>query len=395
MGARSLSTLAVTAGFGEQQPDPNLLVHGDCLQALSCLASEKGYAGEVRVAYLDPPFNTGERFRDFDDAMERDDWSSFMAERLERTWRLLRSDGSLWVHCDDAEQATLRILMDSLFGRDAFVATIVWQRRYSRENRLAFSKSHDYLHVFAPAGGEWKRYRNRLPRNDKPGAWRNPDHDPRGSWSTVSLTAQGGHGTPDQFYAITLPSGRVVEPPAGSCWRVTRERYLELLLEGRIWCGAGGDNVPRRKVYLDQALGLVPSTWWPHSEAGHNAEANSELRSLFPNEIPFSTPKPERLMARVVELASAPGELVLDPFLGSGTTASVAHKAGRRWVGVEVNESTIDRFAAPRLLGVLDGPDAAAASEIFDWRGGGGFCRAAPVLAPRGRRRRLIEREMV
>jgi adenine-specific DNA-methyltransferase len=368
--------LEITDRIGAESVIPNLLVHGDCADALVALAQEPLYAAQVRLAYLDPPFNTGERFRDFDDAMDREDWSDFMAERLTAVWGQLRVDGSLWVHCDDAEQATLRVLMDELFGREAFVSTVVWQRRYSRENRLAFSRSHDYLHVFAPAGGEWKRYRNRLPRNDKPGAWRNPDDDIRGPWSTVSLTAQGGHGTPGQFYAITLPSGRVVEPPPGSCWRVTGERFAALQRDGLIWCGADGDNVPRRKVYLNEALGLVPSTWWTHAEVGHNAEANAELRGLFPGEIPFSTPKPERLMARIVNLASDPGDLVLDPFLGSGTTVAVAHKAERSWVGIEASESTIQRFAEPRLRSVLDGPDVGSASEIFGWTGGGGFCCA-------------------
>lgn len=375
--------LEITDRFGADVIVPNLLVHGDCAGALQELAQDPLYSAQVRLAYLDPPFNTGERFRDFDDAMDREDWSDFMAARLAGAWGLLRADGSLWVHCDDAEQATVRVLMDELFGRDAFVSTMVWQRRYSRENRLAFSRTHDYLHVFAPAGGEWKRYRNRLPRNDKPGVWRNPDDDIRGSWSTVALTVQGGHGTPDQFYAITLPSGRVVEPPPGSCWRVTAERFSELQREGSIWCGAEGDNVPRRKVYLNEALGLVPSTWWTHVEVGHNAEANAELRGLFPGEVPFSTPKPERLMARIVNLASDPGDLVLDPFLGSGTTAAVAHKGERSWVGIEANKSTIQRFAEPRLLGLLDGPDVGGATEIFGWAGGGGFCRATANVSDR------------
>jgi adenine-specific DNA-methyltransferase len=269
---------------------------------------------------------------------------------VQAAWRLLRADGSLWLHCDDAEQAALRVRLDEALGREAFVATVVWQKRYSRENRRAFSPAHDYLHVYAPAGSEWKQHRNRLPREDPAGTWR--EGDERGPWSTVSLVAQGGHGTRAQFYAITLPSGRVVEPPPGSCWRVTPERYEALVRDGLVWWGRGGDNVPRRKVFLSDAQGLVPSTWWPHAEVGHNAEANAELRRLFPGERPFATPKPERLMTRIVDTASDPGELVLDPFLGSGTTAAVAHKTGRRWVGVEASEATIERFAAPRLRGL-------------------------------------------
>ena len=262
----------------------NRLVHGDCLDVMA------GLAGGVRLAYLDPPFNTGERFADFHDAMDRRAWLAAIEPRLLAAWSLLREDGSLWVHCDDAEQAALRVLLDDALGREAFVATVVWQRRYSRENRRAFSPAHDYLHVYAPAGAAFKHHRNRLPRNDPPGTWRD-DGDPRGPWSTVSLVAQGGHATRAQFYAIALPSGRVVEPPRGSCWRVTRERYDALVAAGLVWCGAGGDNVPRRKVFLRDAQGLVPSTWWTHEEAGHNAEASAEQRRLFPGERPFSTPE--------------------------------------------------------------------------------------------------------
>lgn len=193
----------------------------------------------------------------------------------------------------------------------------------------------------------------------------------------MSLVAQGGHGTKDQFYAIALPSGRVVEPPLGSCWRVTRERFAALEREGLVWCGPDGDNVPRRKVFRADARGLVPSTWWTHREAGHNAEANAELRRLFPGARPFSTPKPERLMARIVAIASDPGDLVLDPFLGSGTTAAVAHKAERRWIGVESSARTLEEFAEPRLRAVLEARDPGGVTAALEWAGGGGFLVAA------------------
>ena len=195
----------------------NRLVHGDCLEVMA------GLEGGVRLAYLDPPFNTGERFADFHDAMDRRAWLAAMEPRLLAAWRLLREDGSLWVHCDDAEQASLRVLLDDALGRDAFVATVVWQRRYSRENRRAFSTAHDYLHVYAPSGAAFKHHRNRLERNDPPGTWRD-DGDPRGPWSTVSLVAQGGHATRSQFYAIALPSGRVVVPCSATTGTVVASR---------------------------------------------------------------------------------------------------------------------------------------------------------------------------
>lgn len=366
----------MTDRIGARSARPNLLLHGDCLAILDALANHPRHVASVRLAYLDPPFNTGERSRDYHDSFDRADWTGFMRERLAACWRLLRPDGSLWVHCDDGEQATLRALMDELFGRDQHVATVVWQRRYSRENRRAFSCAHDYIHVFSPAGSRWKEHRNRLARSDKPGTWRNDDDDPRGPWSTVSLVAQGGHATKDQLYDLMLPSGRVVSPPVGSCWRVSRSKFEELVAEGLIWFGPKGDNVPRRKVFRADAQGLVPSTWWTHKEVGHNAEANAELRRLFPKRTPFSTPKPERLMLRIVELATNRGDLVLDPFAGSGTTLAVAHKARRRWIGVESSDATISDIARPRLGAVVDGQDAGGVTPKLGWTGGGGFVAA-------------------
>jgi adenine-specific DNA-methyltransferase len=359
--------------FGEPAVPPNTLAIGECGAVLRALADQPSVAGRVRLAYLDPPFNTGERSRGYRDAFIPAEWRLFMTERMDLAWRLLADDGSLWVHSDEREQGTLRVLLDELFGRSTFVSTIVWQRRYSRENRRAFSPSHDYLHVYAPSGAEWKRYRNRLPRTDDKDLWRNPDHDPRGPWSTVSLVAQGGHGTKDQWFSVTLPSGRVVQPPAGSCWRVTPERLSELRRDGLVWFGATGNNVPRRKVFLAEAKGLVPSTWWPHSEVGHNAEANSEQRCLYSRSTPFSTPKPERLMSRILTIASDADDLVLDPFAGSGTTAAVAHKLRRRWYTVEIDSTTVDRFAEPRLRSVVDGTDTAGITAAAGWAGGGGF----------------------
>ena len=359
--------------MGASSDAPNVLLHDDCLHAADYVSGNLDLAGRVRLVYLDPPFNTRERSREFADTFDGESWATYIRERINPLWRLLRADGSLWFHCDDREQATARMVLDEVVGRQCHVATVVWQRRYSRENRLAFSTAHDYLHVYSPAGSGWKGHRNRLGRNDKPGLWRNPDGDPRGAWSTVSLVAQGGHGTPEQFYSMRLPSGRDVTPPRGSCWRVTRPRFDDLVAKGEIWFGAGGDNVPRRKVHLRDAKGLVPSTWWPFDEVGHNAEANAELRQLFPGQAPFSTPKPERLMLRILQIATNQGDTVVDPFLGSGTTAAVAHKSGRRWVGIESDRNTIERFALPRLQAVVEGRDVGGVTQAVDWAGGGGF----------------------
>jgi adenine-specific DNA-methyltransferase len=372
MASPSMLTSFGTTADNPAQP-ANVLLCGDSLDVMRRLRDDPQYADNVRLAYLDPPFNTGERSREYSDSFASSDWLSFMAARTSAAWSLLRPDGSLWLHCDDSEQAAAKMMMQEQFGRGCFVATIVWQRRYSRENRRAFSSSHDYLHVFSPAGAAWKFSRNRLPRQDRAGTWRNPDDDPRGPWSTVALVAQGGHGTPGQFYDIRLPSGRLVTPPKGSCWRVTHDRFHELVRSGEIWFGPNGNNVPRRKVFLRDAKGLVPSTWWPHTEVGHNAEANSELRRLLSHRAPFSTPKPERLLRRIIELATQPGEVVLDPFLGSATTVAVAHKLKRSWVGVEVDRSTLREIALPRLLQVVSGEDRGGISSAVGWQGGGGF----------------------
>jgi len=351
-----------------------LLIEGDNLAALRGLAGDGRWSG-ARLAYLDPPFNTGERWADFPDRLDRDAWLAMMRDRVEATWALLDRTGSLWVHCDDRMQARLRVLMDDVLGEAGFVATVIWQRRYSRENRKAIGAVHDYLHVYAPLGGGWREHRNRLARRDPPGTWTNPDADPRGPWSTTSLVAQGGHGTRDQFYAITTPAGTTVAPPPGSCWRVTRERFETLRAEGRISFGRAGANVPRLKVYEADAKGLVPWTWWPCEEVGHNQEARAECVRIAPGRVPFATPKPERLLRRIVEIATDPGDLVLDPFLGSGTTAAVAHRLGRRWVGIELSRRTLQTYAVPRLRAVAAGHGGAFTGP---WR------ECAAVAEPQG-----------
>jgi adenine-specific DNA-methyltransferase len=193
----------------------------------------------------------------------------------------------------------------------------------------------------------------------------------------VSLVAQAGHATPDQFYSILTPSGREISPPSGSCWRVTSSRLQELIAENRIWFGAAGNNVPRRKVFRSEAQDLVPWTWWPHDEVGHNQESNSELRRLFPKTRPFATPKPERLLERIIRISTDPGDIVLDCFAGSGTTPAVAHKLRRRWIAVERSAETMETYLFPRLSAVVCGEDDGGISAHSNWLGGGGFFLAA------------------
>ncbi len=366
---------------GDVAPDAdrakdNLLIRGDALNALTSLIElpefAREYVGKVKLAYLDPPFNTQQSFLQYDDALEHSVWLTMMRDRLVLIKTLLSPDGSVWVHCDDSEQGYLRVMMDEVFGREQFVATIVWQKRYSRDNRPAIGPAHDYILVYSPAGGDWKHARNRVPRDARSARqYRNPNNDPRGPWRPIPMDAQGFR--PNQMYEIVTPAGVRHKPPKGRCWSMIPERYEELLAAGRIYFGRDNRGRPNVIRYLSEDEGLIPWTWWPQDEVGHNDEAKKEILQLFPDIEAFATPKPERLMHRVIGIASNPGELVLDCFLGSGTTAAVAHKLSRRWVGIERSSEALGTYATPRLKKVVEGLDSSGITDLVEWRGGGGF----------------------
>lgn len=355
----------------------NMLIYGDNLLALKAL--QQSHSGSIKCIYIDPPYNTGSAFEHYDDGVEHSLWLSLMRERLELLWDLLHSsEGSIWVSIDDREAAYLKILLDEICGRQAFVASIVWQKRYSRENREAIGDSHEYILVYAKSPESFKKSRNTLPLEERQRRlYRNPDNDPRGPWQSVSLTAQGFRS--NQMYGITAPNGRVHFPPEGSCWKVVEERFKAELADNRIYFGRDGNGVPRRKNFLSEAAGLVPWTWWPHEEVGHTDEAKRESQSLFGSDKAFGTPKPERLLERIISVATNPGDIVLDSFLGSGTTAAVAHKLGRRWIGVELGEHC-KTHCLPRMIKVVSGEDPRGVTTSADWKGGGGF--RFYVLAP-------------
>jgi adenine-specific DNA-methyltransferase len=359
-----------------ERANDNLLIRGDALSALTSLIKipefRDAYVGNVKLAYLDPPFNTGEIFPNYNDALEHSVWLTVMRDRLLQIKKLLAKNGSVWVHCDDYEQHRVRCVLDEVFGASAFVATILWQKRYSRDNRPAIGPVHDFIHVYAPMGTDWKKVRNRIPRVSAK-EYRNPNNDPNGLWRPIPLDAQAGHATEAQFYEIVTPGGAVHPPPKGRCWSVTKPRFDELVAEGRVYFGLNGRGKPNLIRYLKDDEGLVPWTWWPHEEVGHNDESKKEILTLFPDHEPFDTPKPERLMQRIVHIASEPGDIVLDAFAGSATTAAVAHKMGRRWVTVEWKRETIETYAAPRLMRVVRGDDPGGITEEMDWAGGGGF----------------------
>ncbi|WP_157008088.1 site-specific DNA-methyltransferase [Agromyces laixinhei] len=326
-----------------------LVVVGDASQALLDLPRMRPeVVGQVKLCYLDPPYNTGERFAYYDDRRDSDAWLADLKSHLEDLRPLLASDASVWVHLDDSEQHRARVVLDEVFGRAAFVGTIIWQKRLTRDSRKAFSSMHDYIHVYAPAGPKaWKRVRNGLSDG---GAFANPDNDPRGPWRSAPMSVQAGHATLSQFYTVVTPTGVKHDPPAGRCWTYTEARLAQLVAEGRVYWPRSGDGKPRLKRYRSESGGLAPFTIWTASEVGDTASAKKALLREFPAMAAFDTPKPIGLLERIVEIATNPGDLVLDYYLGSGTTAVAAQRLGRQWVGVERNEDVVDRFVVPRLV---------------------------------------------
>lgn len=349
----------------------NMLIHGDNLLALKAL--EQQFASKVKCIYIDPPYNTGSAFEHYDDGIEHSLWLSLMKPRLDILRTLLRDDGSIWISIDDNECHYLKVLCDEVFGRTNFVGTVIWEKRYSPQNAVKwFSESHDFILVYSKNKSKW--YPNLLERSDEMNArYRNLDNDPRGAWKPADATAQGGHGTKSQFYVLTAPNGKQHSLPNGRCWVYTEPVFKQMIADNRIWFGASGNNVPAVKRFLSEVKqGTACQTIWKHVEVGHNQEAKKEIIALFGAVNLFDTPKPERLIERILTLATRPGDLVLDSFLGSGTTASVAHKMNRRWIGIELGEHATTH-CLPRLQKVVSGEDKGGVTEAVKWPGGGGF----------------------
>ncbi|WP_295577551.1 site-specific DNA-methyltransferase [uncultured Lamprocystis sp.] len=360
----------------------NRLIFGDNLLALKALEAE--FTGKVKCCFIDPPYNTGSAFTHYDDGVEHSIWLSLMRDRLEIIRRLLSEDGSLWITIDDNECHYLKVLCDEVFGRACFLANVVWEKRTSRENRRVFSFNHDHVLVYAKSKPLFEKVRNALGlSNEVLARYKNPDHDPRGPWQSVSANAQAGHATASQFYQLILPSGRAIDPPKGRCWLYTKHRMREEISAGNIWFGTNGDNAPRIKKFLRdyEEKGLTPETIWPGAEVGTNDDAKKGLLTLLSDVSVFDNPKPEPLLERVIHIATNPGDLVLDSFAGSGTTGAVAHKMRRRWIMVELGEHCHTHII-PRLKKVIDNDDPGGITKAAGWKGGGGFryYRLAPSL---------------
>ena len=376
------ATQTSTDLFSEQSDKPqafndNLLIHGDNLLALKAL--EQQYAGEIKCIFIDPPYNTGSAFDHYDDGLEHSLWLTMMRDRLEIIHTLLKKDGSLWITIDDNEAHYLKVMCDGIFGRSNFVTNGIWQKKFSPQNdEKLITASHDHILVYAKNKSICNF--NQLSRNlEKDDSADNLDEDPRGPWTSGDLTSKTkakGHS-----YPITSPSGDIHYPPAGRQWAPSLETFERWLNENRIWFGKKGKNKPRIKQFLSEMTGgIVPMSIWLRDDVGDNQEAKRETKSFNSKDI-FDTPKPERLIERVIHLATNPGDIVLDSFAGSGTTGAVAHKMGRRWIMVELGEHCKTHIV-PRLKKVIDGEDQGGITKTVNWQGGGGFryLRLAPSL---------------
>ena len=367
---RVLRPHAAGHAFGDGRD--NLLVQGDNLEALKALLPF--YRGQVKCIFIDPPYNTKSAFEHYDDNLEHSQWLSMMLPRLQLLREFLGEDGSIWVTIDDNEGHYLKVLMDEVFGRGNFVANCVWQKRYSRENRESIGDVHDHLLVYARNPEVFKRTRNLIPLSeDQAKVYRDPENpkqtDAAKRWRGLPMTAQGYR--PNQMYPITAPNGTVHRPPEGRCWSMIESEFGKLKAAGRIYWGKDGSAQPSVIRFLSEVPGLVPWTWWSHDEVGHTDESKKEANLLFGGDVSFGTPKPERLMQRVIYIASNPDDLILDSFLGSGTTAAVAHKMGRRWIGIEAGEHAVTH-CLPRLQKVIEGEQGGISTAV-NWQGGGGF----------------------
>lgn len=349
----------------------NLIIQGDNKSVLRGLQDVA--KGTVACAYIDPPYNNLENWTHYSDSASSAQWLSSIKDTAALIRELLEPAGSLWVSIDDGELHYLKVALDQVFGRSNFVHTIIWQQRTTRENRKVFSNNHEYILVYARDIAAFKKKRNLLPADEALLArYANPDNDPRGPWQSISLNAQAGHATPGQFYRLRAPNGKLHEPPRGRCWSFVKDRMAAEIAAGNVWFGRDGNGVPRLKKFLrHSAIGLTPHTLWLADEVGTNDTAKKHVLSLFPDEEVFDTPKPEALVKRIFEIGSNPGELVLDAYLGSGTSAAVAQKIGRRYVGIEIGDHILSHCVT-RLEKVIAGEQGGVSSDTC-WKGGGSF----------------------
>ncbi|SCI33918.1 putative methyltransferase [uncultured Flavonifractor sp.] len=359
----------------------NMIIRGDNLEALKALLPR--YEGRVKCVYIDPPYNTGEESwiyndnvadpqmqkwlgeivgKEDEDLSRHDKWLCMMYPRLKLLQRLLHESGSIFISIDDNELSNLRLMCDEIFGARNFIAIFIWEKRLNRENRKAVSSRHDYVLCYAKNRTSERRVLKQLPMSGEAlDRYSNPDNDPRGPWKSDPATAQAGHATQEQFYVLQLPNGKSHTLPAGRCWLYTKENMIKAIAEGRIWLGADGNNVPRKKTYLfEKDRGLTPETIWFADDVSTNEQAKNELKRIFPETIPFTTPKPHELVERMIQICSEDDDIILDSFAGSGTTAHAvlnmnkADGGHRKFILVEMMDYA-ESITAERVKRVIDG----------------------------------------
>jgi len=347
----------------------NMLIYGDNLLALKAL--EQDYAGLIKCIYIDPPYNTGSAFEHYDDNLEHSTWLSLIKPRLEILKTLLHpTEGSIWISIDDDEGHYLKVLCDEVFGRTNYLTSVIWQKIHSIKNDAKhISINHDYILIYTNNINTINL--NLLKRTDGMNdRYKNPDDDPRGPWQSGDLVAN--EERTNGRFEIVGPTGKSFNVPINKHWVYSETNLRQMISDNRIWFGVNGGSFPRKKRFLSEVQqGRKVDTWWTSAEVGHNQEAKREIRHLFGEDV-FQTPKPERLINRIIELSTNPGDWVLDSFLGSGTTSAVAHKMGRRHIGIEFGEHATTH-CLPRLKKVVDGNDGLPLSEALAWHGGGGF----------------------
>ena len=372
--------------FGQVGLDPyadNLLFAGDSLDVLRVLTRVPEYArdyrGKIKLIYIDPPFNTGQTFEHYDDWLDHSTWLSFMRDRLLLMKELLSPDGSIWVHLDDAEQHRMRLLMDEVFGSDNFVSNVVWQRVDNPASRATTGvvPSHDTIVVYKRTA---EFVANQESRTEIPSHYDKVDAE-GAPFCARSLRKAGSSSRredrPSMWFAITAPDGTDVYPLKADGtegrwqWGAEKVRRDIHLIDWQK--SPRGTWEPYQRIYFDEYSTTPFHSWWSYLEVDSNRISKMEIKALFPGITPFETPKPERLIERVLTVGSNPDDIVLDCFAGSGTTAAVAQKMGRRWVTCELQQSTVDSFTRPRLEKVINGEDAGGISESVGWNGGGGF----------------------
>jgi len=385
----------------------NLIVQGDNLHVLKALLPR--YAGQVKCIYIDPPYNTGNEGWAYNDnvnspdiakwlgdvvgkegeTLDRHDrWLCMMFPRLALLKRFLRQDGAIFVSIDDNEVASLRLLMDEIFGVGNFVATFIWEKRTTRENRRAFSFSHDFILCYAKNVTLFEATRGELPvSQDVIDRHKNPDNDPRGSWQSVAITAQAGHGTATQFYTITTPGGRTIDPPHGNCWRFTQQKLNELISDNRIYFGQTGNNVPRQKKFLSEVTrGLTPETLWKADEVGTTDLATKTVIEILGSSATFETPKSTGLLQRILQIASQKDSLIMDSFAGSGTTGHAVLKqnaedsGNRRFILVEMDEHIARNVTTERVRRVAGGYANVKGEQVEGLGGGFRYCELGVPL---------------